>query len=283
MAYPDVHQSDRQITRRSGLCAFSSRVPYPTASERLSPSTLSCLQIAVWTGDRGCTEIPDWRDVAPQRHVAIAWAPGPPLRSDSSGEAPHVGLILDGKTLNEMALGQGETFLETLKAGGGKRIVRADAGIMLTAFALERLLVSPGQSPLLREAKTIELLARVVEGEPTPTASWTREERDRLDHAREILLHDLAAPPTIAGLARMCGLNTMKLKRDFKRRFGLPIYAYHRQERLRHALVLLETTDRSVTQVAYDIGYTNLGHFSAVFRAEFGLLPRDVARDRKSF
>lgn len=97
-------------------------------------------------------------------------------------------------------------------------------------------------------------------------------ERQRLLVARDRLLRDLSAPPTIAELAREIGLNQLKLKRGFKAVFGTSVYALFQQHRMERARQLLR--DHSVTETALTLGYSNLSHFSTAYRKQFGILPR---------
>ena len=49
--------------------------------------------------------------------------------------------------------------------------------------------------------------------------------------------------------------------------------AIYRNLRLRYARWLIETTDRSVTDVAFEAGFADCAHFSRQFRSIFGLTP----------
>ncbi|AEO48868.1 helix-turn-helix transcriptional regulator [Rhodospirillum rubrum] len=103
-------------------------------------------------------------------------------------------------------------------------------------------------------------------------------ERQRLLAARDRLLLDLSAPPTIAELAREIGLNQLKLKQGFKTLFGTSIYALFQRHRMERACALLRT--HSVTETALTLGYSNLSHFSTAYRKQFGDLPRN---ERKKY
>lgn len=53
---------------------------------------------------------------------------------------------------------------------------------------------------------------------------------------------------------------------------------YIRKARLHHAMELLRTTDRNISQVAYDVGFTDPNYFSRVFSEEFGMPPSGVRK-----
>jgi YesN/AraC family two-component response regulator len=66
-----------------------------------------------------------------------------------------------------------------------------------------------------------------------------KENRDRdkevLNLARDILIQNLDNPPSLSELSKEIGLNTTKLKREFKAIFGVPVFKYLQNERLNKA------------------------------------------------
>lgn len=105
-------------------------------------------------------------------------------------------------------------------------------------------------------------------------------ERRQLQQARELLLQDLANAPTIAELSRAVGLNQFRLKQAFRQLYGNSIYATFQQERMQSAMELLQ--QYNVTETAMLLGYSNASHFSAAFRKQFGLSPRDARHERQT-
>ncbi|MCR5179883.1 MAG: helix-turn-helix transcriptional regulator, partial [Bacteroidaceae bacterium] len=51
--------------------------------------------------------------------------------------------------------------------------------------------------------------------------------------------------------------------------------------RLEQAARLLRERKLNITQVAYSVGFSNLGYFSTVFRKHFGVSPRDFIEQGK--
>lgn len=146
------------------------------------------------------------------------------------------------------------------------------------AARLARLMESDETQRLLIHSAALEFLAWHLdayqsgeESDPVPP-----RERKLLLAARERLLQDLSNPPTIAELARETGLNQLKLKRGFKALFGHSIYALFQRERMDRARTLLQ--QHGVTETAMMLGYSNVSHFSAAFRKQFGVLPREARR-----
>jgi len=94
-----------------------------------------------------------------------------------------------------------------------------------------------------------------------------------LKKARIILSENIAEPPSIINLSRMVGINDCKLKRGFKMVFNTTPFGYVQELRMAQAKQLFIDGTPSVTFVANQVGYTNVGHFSAAFRKFYGTTP----------
>ena len=100
------------------------------------------------------------------------------------------------------------------------------------------------------------------------------------------IIHDrLMAHPdqriTIEALAREYHLNTSTLKAVFKGVYGQPIAAHMKRHRMEEAARLLRETDRSVGDIAQQVGYENQSKFSTVFRALYQHLPTEYRRQQR--
>src|SRR3712207_1650180 len=66
--------------------------------------------------------------------------------------------------------------------------------------------------------------------------------------------------------------------RVFRATFGETPHRYLQRRRVERAAWLLRTTDRSVTEICLDVGFTSLGTFSRVFRDIMGETPTQHRR-----
>lgn len=101
-------------------------------------------------------------------------------------------------------------------------------------------------------------------------------EREKLYQAKEILSQNLDAPPSLAELARQIGLNTFKLKKEFKEYFGVPVFKYLQNERMTTAHDLIRTQKATVQEAAWHVGYDSLSSFSNAFQKKFGFRPSEI-------
>lgn len=86
---------------------------------------------------------------------------------------------------------------------------------------------------------------------------------------------------TIETLAKAYHLNTSTLKTVFKAVYGQPIAAHMKHHRMQEAARLLRETDRSVGDIAQQVGYENQSKFSKVFRETFQILPTEYRRQQR--
>ncbi|WP_324671480.1 AraC family transcriptional regulator [Hymenobacter sp. GOD-10R] len=96
----------------------------------------------------------------------------------------------------------------------------------------------------------------------------------RLLHVRQAILRDLSAPPVLRELAHLAAMSETKLKQLFKQTFGTPIYTYYQQARMEEAAFLLKHGRHSVAQAGYELGFSNLSHFSRLFEKHYGQKPK---------
>ena len=85
------------------------------------------------------------------------------------------------------------------------------------------------------------------------------------------------------GIEQLCDIMAMsraQLYRKFKALTNRTIIDYLNSFRLHRARQLLEESDLNVTQVAYQVGFKNLSHFSHRFTEEYGINPNTVRKSR---
>lgn len=101
----------------------------------------------------------------------------------------------------------------------------------------------------------------------TPVPPWLRPLIDDLDH-----LIDQGADPAV--LAARAKVSPEHLARSVRRHLGLTPTALINRRRLERAALLLSHSDRSVLNIALDLGFGSASAFSRSFRAHHSLSPR---------
>ena len=81
---------------------------------------------------------------------------------------------------------------------------------------------------------------------------------------------------SVEDLAADMNLSRVQLYRKVKAVTGSSPVELLRTARLNRAYQILLTTDKSVSEVAYDVGFTAPSYFTKCFKEEYGLLPGDI-------
>lgn len=88
-------------------------------------------------------------------------------------------------------------------------------------------------------------------------------------------------PLTLASLADLVGLSPFHFCRAFKTSLGVPPHRYQQLARVERARALLQDTDISVTEIAFQLGYGSSQAFARAFRREVGTSPREYRLARR--
>jgi len=104
----------------------------------------------------------------------------------------------------------------------------------------------------------------------------TDYDKELILFARDYLIQHFDLPPSLRELSRIAGINEFKLKRGFKESFNNTVFGYLADYRLEMAKDSLLSGEKSPSQLAFDLGYSSLQHFSSAFKKKFGMSPREV-------
>jgi AraC-like DNA-binding protein len=150
-------------------------------------------------------------------------------------------------------------------------------------------------SRLHGELRTVQLSGRLAElvayaldamqHRPGSTrAALPRRRHVDLAHAALTRLdRDYRNPPPLTALASEIGTSHNRLKALFKSAYGVTMADYCLQRRVREAQQLLMEGSLTIAQVAERVGYEHQSSFTAAFRRQLGVSPREYRRHRAPF
>lgn len=101
----------------------------------------------------------------------------------------------------------------------------------------------------------------------------TEQFNRRLLRARDAMDRTYAEPLDIARLAAIACISQAHFIRSFRATFGETPHRYLQRRRVERAMFLLRATNRPVTEICLDVGFTSLGTFSRIFRDIVGEAP----------
>jgi AraC-like DNA-binding protein len=94
-----------------------------------------------------------------------------------------------------------------------------------------------------------------------------------IQKSHDILEKNYNNPPGIEALSKMVFLNEQKLKAGFSKHYHMSIGEYTNHIRMNVAANLLSTTDLSIEDIAYKVGYNYSANFSKMFKKTYGKTP----------
>jgi AraC family transcriptional regulator len=108
------------------------------------------------------------------------------------------------------------------------------------------------------------------------TAMLPRYKLQRItDYINDNLREDL----TLNRLAETLAMSPFHFAHAFRQATGLAPHRYLLQRRIERAKILLRETELSITEIAYQIGYSNQSSFSVLFRRVTGHTPKQFRVD----
>jgi AraC-like DNA-binding protein len=123
------------------------------------------------------------------------------------------------------------------------------------------------------------LMREIVARQRVAQPGWSHSIQDPQVHRAVLALHlDCAHQWTLEELATHAGLSRTSLAERFRTNMGNTPLNYLRTVRMQKAMGILSESDRSLEQVAQEVGYQDAFSFSKVFKRTVGVAPREFRR-----
>ena len=109
----------------------------------------------------------------------------------------------------------------------------------------------------------------------------TRETEDlnrRLLRARDAMDRAYAEPLDVPAVASVAHISPAHFSRTFRQVFGETPHRYLQRRRVERSMFLLRETDRSITDICFDVAFSSLGTFSRTFTRIVGETPSAYRR-----
>lgn len=128
-------------------------------------------------------------------------------------------------------------------------------------------------------AEVMEITHRLLETHAWPLFSGSASTGARhIQRALEIVRGNFARDLCDAELASQVGLSTSHFRHLFRQVTGQPFHKYLTSLRLERARKMLVEGSMSVGEIALEVGFSNVSHFSRVFAERFGAPPSAIRR-----
>jgi AraC-like DNA-binding protein len=100
----------------------------------------------------------------------------------------------------------------------------------------------------------------------------------RLLRARDAMDRAYAEPLDVRAVAAVAHISPAHFSRSFRSVFGETPHRYLQRRRVERSMFMLRETERTVTDICFDVGFTSLGTFSRTFTEIVGETPSGYRR-----
>ncbi|NIJ45394.1 AraC-like DNA-binding protein [Wenyingzhuangia heitensis] len=172
----------------------------------------------------------------------------------------------------------------------GKPIIETKATTPAQQVVLHQISKKPDNSPLnnlFLKAKAYELFSLYfsnTEDNSSDNCPFISNEDTmaQLKKAKDIVIENMADPPSLDELAKMVGLNIKKLKQGFKEVYGTPVFTFLLNYKLEFSKKLLLENKLNVNEIGNKVGYSTSSHFIAAFKRKFGITPKQFTKQNNA-
>lgn len=156
------------------------------------------------------------------------------------------------------------TMIESAIAGGGD----IDELLEMSEKLFSEFAIIRSQAQLIEWLKSrTEEIINVV------SLSHNNKTKNIIRKAKEYINEHFSETISVKDVADTVCISESYFKSIFKKNSGYSYSEYLTSVRIDHAKKLLITTEKSVTEIAMDVGYQNPNSFSSLFKRETGLTP----------
>ena len=103
----------------------------------------------------------------------------------------------------------------------------------------------------------------------------------KIKNVVRLIERNIAELENISLIAENEGISESKLQEGFQILFNCSVHEYIQTRRLETAMQLLLKTDKSISEIVYDIGLNSRSHFSKIFRERYGVPPKTIRLNKK--
>ena len=135
------------------------------------------------------------------------------------------------------------------------------------------------QEEIILQSVILELIYTISK-DTTKRALHTRPTSNPLiiENTLQYIKENLTEDLSLAAIAKQMSLSPVYFHNLFKAAVGKTLRDYVEEQRIKKAINLLQTTDDSLTKIAFECGFSSQSYFSYIFRRRMKIPPRKYAQ-----
>lgn len=156
----------------------------------------------------------------------------------------------------------------------GAQVSPMSERLVAYCWSLSPYFNDPSQvNPGLLRLKVMELLYNVMDCSKNIFRQMLQLRQPVKTDIHRVVEENYTSPISLDELAYLSGRSLSSFKREFQDIYGEPPARWIREKRLSKAHEMLRSSNLSVADVAYSLGFENPTHFSRIFKQQYGYAP----------
>lgn len=166
-------------------------------------------------------------------------------------------------------------------------LVHTDVDMEFFLFNITRLTQSRNKNRLMIDTFVMQMVTRILTNitnyQPNKwvDSSLKKNHLTTVEQAKYYIKNSFQQDISLAEISKNCYVSPFHFSRIFKKLTSYSPHQFLLNFRLQHAQMLLSTSEKPVTEVAFSSGFNSLEHFSAAFRKRFGDSPSEYKQSKK--
>lgn len=149
---------------------------------------------------------------------------------------------------------------------------------------IDNMPFNSGLEKIYIQSKVYDLVYKCLnEIESNDDKYLSKEDIYYLDKVKEFILQNLDKSFNLIQLSKIASTNENKLQKNFKIYFKQTIFDFILDCRMREAKELLKNSDYNINEISQKVGYKYQSNFSIAFTKKFGILPKDIMKQRSYY
>ncbi len=154
---------------------------------------------------------------------------------------------------------------------------------ILPSLCEEILTLSGSESNI--DSNILKGLASTFIGYAIKNMSFKKQELSDLNTVQKLLIFcdkNYKSGPTLDIAAKEIGISKYYISHLFNEKIGVGFNTYINMLKINEAAFLLDSTYKSITEIALEVGYTSIRSFNREFKEKTGLTPSEFRKQKKN-
>lgn len=110
----------------------------------------------------------------------------------------------------------------------------------------------------------------------------SKEVSDKIKLILKFIHENYQKELSIEEIALQCNFSEYHFMRFFKKYIGMTCIEYINNYRLEIASSLLSSTDKSILDISFEVGFNNVSYFNKLFKKKYSITPKDFRKSKKN-